>query len=80
VNDEELGGVWTALHPTVRQRRRIDTRVFAWLEARDTPLAAEWLGLFRTTPLSAVGLVAVSTVSIATATPIAWLALALIRA
>ena len=43
MNDEELGDAWTTLEPTVRQRRRIDARVFAWLEARDTPLAAEWL-------------------------------------
>ena len=56
MNDEELGGVWTTLQPTVRQRRRIDARVVAWLEARDTPLAAEWLGLFRVAPFSAVGL------------------------
>ena len=27
MNDEELGGVWTTLQPTVRQRRRIDARV-----------------------------------------------------
>ena len=77
MNDEELGAVWTTLQPTVRQRRRIDARVFAWLEARDTPLAAEWLGLFRTAPFSAVGLVSVSAVSIATATPFVWLARAL---
>jgi hypothetical protein len=77
MNDEELGGVWTTLQPTVRQRRRIDARVFAWLEARDTPLAAEWLGLFRVAPFSAVGLVAVSAVSIATAPPLIWLARAL---
>ena len=57
MNDEELGAVFTTLQPTVGQRRRIDARVFAWLEARDTPLAAEWLGLFRATPFSASGLV-----------------------
>ena len=74
MNDEELGGAWTTLQPTVRQRRRIDARVFAWLDARDTPLAAEWLGLFRVAPFSAVGLVAVSAVSIATAPPLLWLA------
>jgi len=73
MNDDELGGVWTTLQPTVRQRRRIDTRVFASLEACDTPLGAEWLGLFRAAPLSAVGLVAVSGVSIATAPPLVWL-------
>ena len=79
MNDEELGGAWTTLQPTVRQRRRIDARVSAWLEARDTPLAAEWLGLFRVAPFSAVGLVAVSAVSIVTATPLVWLARALLE-
>ena len=77
MNDEELAAVWMTLQPTRRQRRRIDARVEAWLEARDTPLAAEWLGLFRAAPFSAVGLVAVSTVAIATAPPLVWLALAL---
>ena len=74
MNDEELAIDWTTLQPTVRQRRRIDAHVSAWLEARDTPLAAEWLGLFRVAPFSAVGLIAVSAVAIATATPLAWLA------
>jgi hypothetical protein len=41
MNDEEFGDAWTTLTPTVRRRRRIDARVFAWLEARDTPLASE---------------------------------------
>ena len=78
VNDEELGAVWTTLQPTVRQRRRVDARVFAWLDARDTPLAAEWFGLFRVAPFSAVGLVAVSAVSLVMATPPFWLARALL--
>jgi hypothetical protein len=78
VNDQQLDSVWMTLRPTERQRRRIDGRVFAWLEARDTPLAVEWLGLFRTAPLSAAGLVAVSTVSIVVATPLVWIARALI--
>ena len=78
MNDEELGAVWTTLQPTVRQRRHIDARVFAWLEARDTPLAAEWLGLFRAAPFSAIGLVAVGAVSVVTATPLLWLARALL--
>jgi len=74
VNDQELGGLWTTLHPTVRQRRRIDAQVFAWLEARDTPLAAEWLALFRLAPLPALGLVAVSAVSVAMTAPLIWVA------
>jgi hypothetical protein len=77
MNDEQLDGVWTTLQPTVLQRRRIDARVSAWLEARDTPLAAEWLGLFRLAPFSAVALVAVSAISIATLPPFIWLASAL---
>jgi hypothetical protein len=77
MNDEELGHAWTALEPTGRRRRRIDTHVFAWLEARDTPLAAEWLGLFRAAPFAALGLAAVSAVSIITAAPLVWFARAL---
>ena len=77
MNDEEFAGVWTALEPGVPQRRRIDARVFAWLDARDTPLAAEWLGLFRAAPFAAFGLATVSVVSIVTATPLVWFARAL---
>jgi hypothetical protein len=77
MNDEELGVAWTTLGPTLRRRRRIDARVFAWLEARDTPLAAEWLGLFRVSPFAAVGLATVSAVSIVAATPLVWLARAM---
>ena len=77
MNDEEVVGVWSTLQPTVRQRRRIDARVFAWLEARDTPLAAEWLGLIKVAPFSAVGLAAVGAVSIALTTPLFWITRAL---
>ena len=78
MNDDELAGIWTTLQPTARQRRRIDARVSAWLEARDSPLAGEWLELFRVAPVSAAGLVAVSAVAIVvTATPLLWLARAL---
>jgi hypothetical protein len=78
MNDEDLGGVWTTLQPTVRQRRRIDARVTAWIEARNTPLASEWLDLFKISPFFAVGLVTVSVLSIATAPPLIWFAQALI--
>lgn len=77
MNDEEVVGVWSTLQPTVRQRRRIDARVFAWLEARDTPLAAEWLGLIKVAPFSAVALAAVGAVSIALTTPLFWITRAL---
>ncbi len=77
LNNDGLGGDWTTLQPTVRQRRRIDARVLEWVEARDTPLAAEWIGLFRVAPFSAAGLLAASAVSIATAPPLVWFARAL---
>jgi hypothetical protein len=78
VTDDELGVMWTTLEPTDGQRQRIDARVFAWLDAHDTPLVREWLGLFTATPVSAVGLVSVSAVSVVVATPVVWLARALV--
>jgi hypothetical protein len=77
MNDGELGDAWTTLEPSVQRRRRIDARVFAWLEARDTSLAAEWLGLFRVAPLAGLGLATVSAISIIAAPPLVWLARAL---
>ena len=42
MNDEEIVGAWTTLEPPMLQRRRMDVRVSAWLEASDVSLAAEW--------------------------------------
>ena len=78
MNDQELVGVWTALEATDVQQQRMQARVFGLLEARDTSLASEWIGLFRLSPVSAFGLLAGSTASLATATPILWLARALL--
>ncbi|MEO7190985.1 MAG: hypothetical protein ABI051_08000 [Vicinamibacterales bacterium] len=78
MNDEQLTEAWATLEPRADQRRRINARVFAWLEAHDTSLASEWISLFRIAPFSAVGLATVSTVSIVTAAPLAWLVRALI--
>lgn len=82
MNDDEFRGMWSTLQPAMRQRRKIDGRVFEWLDARETSLAAEWLGLFRVERFSAVGLVTVSAVSIAfsiaTGTPLLLLARALL--
>jgi hypothetical protein len=73
MKDEELDDAWRTLGPSERRRRRIDARVFEWLEAGDTPLASEWLGLFRVAPFAALGLATVSGVSIAVASPLLWL-------
>ena len=77
MNDEALGRAWATLEPTGQLRRRIDTRVLAWLDARDTPLAAEWLEQFRVAPLPAFGLAIASAVSIVAAPPLVWFARAL---
>jgi hypothetical protein len=77
MNDEELGDAWMTLRPTMRQRRRIDSRVFAWLDASETLLAAEWLELFSVAPVATLGLATVGAVSVVIATPLLWFAGAL---
>ena len=71
-NDDTLDSAWATLEPTAAQRRRIDAQVYAWLDAHDTTLAAEWLALFKVAPLTAFGLVTVSAIAIALASPLAW--------
>jgi hypothetical protein len=78
MNDEALVDAWTALEPAGHERQRIDTQVWAWLDAHDTSLAAEWLGLFRAAPLGAFGLATVSAISIAAAPPLVWFGQALL--
>lgn len=72
MNEDVIGGAWTTLGPTADQRRRIDRRVAAWLDARDTSLAAEWLALFRVEPWPAAGLLAASAAAVAVLPPVAW--------
>jgi hypothetical protein len=78
MNDEQLAGAWTALQPPALQRQRIDARVFEWLDARETRLAAEWLGLAKAAPFSSAALLAASAISMVTAPPLIWVARALI--
>ena len=78
MTDEQIEEAWTALEPTFEQRRRIDARVVAWLEARDTTLLAEWLGLFKVHPLPALGLVSAGACAVAVSPPILWLVLAVV--
>jgi hypothetical protein len=77
MNDEQIAGTWAALQPSALQRQRIDARVFEWLDARETTLAAEWLGLFRIAPFSSAALLAASAISMVTAPPLIWFARAL---
>jgi hypothetical protein len=78
MNDEDLARTWTALDPDAARRRRIDHRLSSWLEADDTSLAAEWLGFVRREPWPALGLVAASAIALLFATPLAWVARALL--
>lgn len=72
MTDIEFETAWTALEPTSAQRQRIQSRLTADLEAHDTGLAAEWLGLLRVAPFRTLGLGAVSAVAVAT--PLLWAA------
>jgi hypothetical protein len=72
-NDDALDSAWTTLEPAAAQRRRIDAQVYAWLDAHDTTLAAEWLALFKVAPLTAFGLVTVSTIAMVVTSPFTWL-------
>lgn len=76
MNDNELTSTWTLLDPTANERRRISARLFEYLEAHDTSLAAEWLALVRVSPLATIALATASAVAIA-AMPLAWFASAL---
>jgi hypothetical protein len=80
MTDDELVTTWMALEPTAVQRRRLDARVAAWLEARETPLSLEWLGLLKVSPIATTAFAAVGAVSIAIAPPFLWIAGALLRA
>lgn len=78
MNDDELVAHWATFDPTPLQRQRIDARVAVWLDARDTPLAVEWLTLFKGAPFASLGLVAASAVALIASPPVVWLARALL--
>ena len=74
MNDTEIMSWWSALEPSGRQRARIETRVFEWLEASETSLASEWLGLLKVEPLTALAYASVGAVSLYLLTPVGWIA------
>ena len=78
MNDTELMSLWSALEPNGHQRARIETRVFDWLEASDTSIAGEWLGLLKVEPLTALAYASVGAVSLLLLTPIGWIAVSLL--
>ncbi|HEX7237607.1 MAG TPA: hypothetical protein VF405_11635 [Gammaproteobacteria bacterium] len=74
MNDAELMKLWSALEPSARRRARIETRLFDWLEASETSIVAEWLGLLKIEPLTAFAYATVGAVSLIFLTPVGWIA------
>lgn len=74
MNDTELMNLWSALEPNGRQRARIETRVFEWLEGSETSIAAEWLGLLKVEPLTAFAYASIGAVALLLLTPVGWIA------
>lgn len=74
MNDSELIGAWTALEPGARRRARIEARVFGWLEASETSLTAEWLGLLKGEPLAVLAYIPLGIAAMVVLTPVGWLA------
>jgi hypothetical protein len=73
MNDAELIATWSLLEPQARRRARIETRVFDWLEASETSLLGEWLGLLKVEPLAGLAYVSVGALSLFLLTPLGWL-------
>jgi len=73
MNDTDLVGAWSTLEPSSRLRARIETRVFEWIEASETSLAGEWLGLLRVEPLTGLAFASVGALSLVVFTPIGWM-------
>ncbi len=78
MNENELPGAWAALEPTSTQQRRMEARVRGWLEAGEVSLAEEWLGLLRIRPFAAVSLAALAASMVLIATPLSWVAFAVL--
>jgi len=74
MNDTEIMSLWSALEPSSRRRARIETRVFEWLEASETSIAAEWLGLLKVEPLTVLVYASVGALALLALTPVGWIA------
>jgi hypothetical protein len=52
--------------------------VQGWLEARESSLIAEWLGLIKANPIAGLGLATVAACLVLIATPLSWVAFAVL--
>jgi hypothetical protein len=78
MNDAELIATWSMLEPQARRRARIETRVLEWLEASESSLLGEWLGLLKVEPLTGLAYAAVGALSLVLLTPVGWFVSALL--
>jgi hypothetical protein len=78
MNDTELMNRWSALEPSARQRARIETQVFDWLDASDTSIVSEWLALLKVEPLTVFAYASVGAVALVLLTPIGRIAASLL--
>lgn len=73
MNDTELAALWAVLEPGAGRRARIERRLLAWLEATETSLAREWLGLLKVEPWTGLTYAAVGTLALLLFSPVGWL-------
>jgi len=73
VNDTEIMSLWSALEPSTRRRARIETRVFEWLEASETSLVGEWLGLLKVEPLTGLAYASIGALALVLLSPVGWI-------
>jgi hypothetical protein len=74
MNDTDFTQSWALLEPGSRRRARIETRVFEWVEASETSLAAEWFGLLKVEPLTGLALASGGAVALLVLlAPVGWM-------
>jgi hypothetical protein len=73
MNDTDFTQSWALLEADSRRRARIETRVFDWLEASETSLAGEWLGLLKVEPLTGLAFASVGALSLLVLTPVGFI-------
>ncbi|HUQ51221.1 MAG TPA: hypothetical protein VM692_03300 [Gammaproteobacteria bacterium] len=78
MTDAELANVWSTLGPNARRRARIETRVFEWLDASETSIAAEWLALLKIEPLTGLAYASLGALSLVLLSPLGWIVAALL--
>jgi hypothetical protein len=73
MNDTQLLATWSALEPSARRRARMNAQVSAWLEAGETSLASEWLGVLKVAPFAALSCVGAGAAWLVLVTPVGWM-------